>query len=170
MRNCYQILACAILTLFSVLAIGATVPKEAIPEKVLANIYKKHPDAIDITAVQARHFGVDLYEISFEMTTKPKPGQEAMEPKEKMIELYRENGDFYVNGVDINTSKTSDEMPAAAYENLKASFPNYNLKEAILIVNPNGVGEEYDLLITAADGVWRLSVNRNGEIVRKEHD
>lgn len=172
MRNHFLILACATFTLFSVSvsAFAAAVSKESIPEKVMAQLYKKHPDAIDIFAVQTSHFGVELYEISFRQTTKAKAGQEAMEPKEKMIELYRTNGDFYVNGVDINTSKTSDEMPAAAYENLKATFPNYNLKEAILVVNPNGVGEEYDLLLSAADGVWRVSLNRNGEIVRKEND
>lgn len=170
MRNYLLISACAALTLFSASVFATTVPKEAIPEKVISQLYKKHPDAMDISAVQTKHFGIDLYEISFKQNIKPKTSEDSTETKEKIIELYRTNGDFYVNGVDINTSKGSVVMPATVYDNLNTALPGNNIKEAILVVNPNGVGEEYDLLVSAADGVWRVSFNRKGEIVNKERE
>lgn len=170
MRHSLLILSSAFLVLVSSLAFAATLPKEAIPEKILTALYKTHPKAMDINAVKVSHFKQELYEVSFNEMSKVKEGEVETEVKTKGIELYRANGNLYVNGAIIDNGKTSIEMPAVTYDNLKAAFPKYDIKEAILVVNPNGAGEEYDLLINAPDGLWRVSIDRKGDIVFKEHE
>jgi hypothetical protein len=58
-------------------------------------------------------------------------------------------------------------MPPASYENLKAAFTNYEIKQAILVVNPNGAGEEFDLVVSALNEIWRISLDRVGNITQK---
>jgi hypothetical protein len=160
MRNYFLMLSCVVLTLFSVSVFAAAVlSKEAIPEKILATFNKKFPNAISVTAEQKTHFGQELYLIAF---------KEAKEADARNIIYYRVNGNFYVNGDEIDTSKTSIEMPPASYENLKAAFTNYDIKEAILVVNPNGPGEEFDLVVNASGTTWHISLDRNGNITKKE--
>lgn len=160
MRNYFSILGGVLLAVFSVSAFSAAVlPKEAIPEKVLATFSKKYPAAIDVTAEQKNHFGQELYLIAF---------KEAKEADERSVVYYRVNGNFYVNGDEIDTAKTSIEMPPASYDNLKATFNDYDIKEAILVVNPNGLGEEFDLVVSASGEVWHVSLDRNGNITKKE--
>jgi hypothetical protein len=160
MRNYFSTVGCVFLTLFSVSALaGAVLPKESIPEKILATFNKKHPNAISVTAETKTHFGQELYLIAF---------KEAKEADERSVAYYRVNGNFYVNGDEIDTSKNSIEMPPASYENLKAAFTNYDIKEAILVVNPNAAGEEFDLVVNASGETWRISLDRKGNIVQKE--
>jgi hypothetical protein len=160
MRNYFSTLSCVVLTLFSVSVFAAAVlPKEAIPEKILTAFNKKFPNAISVTAEQKTHFGQELYLIAF---------KEAKEADARNIVYYRVNGNFYVNGDEIDTAKTSVEMPPASYENLKAAFTNYDIKEAILVVNPNGPGEEFDLVVNASGATWHISLDRNGNITKKE--
>jgi hypothetical protein len=160
MRNYFSTVGCVVLTLFSVSALaGAVLPKESIPEKILASFNKKHPNAINVTAETKTHFGQELYLIAY---------KEAKEADERSIAYYRVNGNFYVNGDEIDTSKNSIEMPPASYENLKAAFTNYDIKEAILVVNPNAAGEEFDLVVNASGETWRISLDRKGNIMQKE--
>ncbi|MDD1605958.1 MAG: hypothetical protein LUP96_04580 [Methylococcaceae bacterium] len=160
MRNYFSTLSGVVLTLFSVSVLAAAVlPKEAIPEKILTTFNKSFPNAISVTAEQKTHFGQELYLIAF---------KEAKETDERNIIYYRVNGNFYVNGDEIDTAKTSVEMPPASYENLKAAFTNYDIKEAILVVNPNGTGEEFDLVVNASGTTWHISLDRNGNITKKE--
>lgn len=160
MRHFISTISCVALTLFSVSAFaGAVIAKEAIPEKILTNFNKKHPNAINVVAETKKHFGQDLYLIAF---------KEAKETDEPSIAYYRVDGHFYVNGDEIDTSKTSIEMPPATYENLKTTFGNYDIKEAILVVNPNGHGEEFDLVVNASGEIWRIALDRNGNITQKE--
>lgn len=160
MRHHLSTLSCVALTLFSVSAFaGVVIAKDAIPEKILANFNKKHPNAINVAAETKTHFGQELYLIAF---------KEAKESDERSIAYYRVNGHFYVNGDEIDTSKTSIEMPPASYENLKNTFGNYDIKEAILVVNPNGQGEEFDLVVDASGEIWHIALDRNGNITEKE--
>ena len=160
MRNYFSTFSCVVLSLFSVSAFaGAVLPKEAIPEQVMATFTKKHPNAISITAEQKSHFKQELYLIAF---------KEAKETDEKQVVYYRVDGHIYVNGDEIDTAKTSVEMPPASYENLKTAFGNYDIKEAILVVNPNGTGEEFDLVVNASGKVWHISLDRDGSITKQE--
>lgn len=160
MRNYFPTLVGAVLTLCSVSAFaGAVIAQDALPEKVQAAFNKKFPTAVSVTAEAKKHFGQDLYLIAF---------KEAKEADARKIVYYRVNGHFYVNGDDIDTAKTSVEMPPASYENLKAAFNDYDIKEAILVVNPNGAGEEFDLVVNASGALWHIELDRNGNITKKE--
>ena len=157
MRNKYLNLGFLVLALSSVSAYAEILAKEAIPPKVLDQFYKKHPNAIEISAEKKTHFKQALYEITFKEE----------KDKEPIIELYRNNGRFFINGDNVTTSNM---MPPVAYDNLKAAFGTYTIKDAILVVNPNGVGEEYDLTVNASGNNWSVIVDHNGNITQKERD
>lgn len=155
MRNTFLNLGFLILALSSVAAQAGVLPKEAIPAPVLDQFYKKHPNAIEITATKKTHFKQALYEISFKEE----------KDKEKIIEVYRENGRFFVNADNVTASNM---MPSVAYDNLKAAFDTYTIKEAVLVVNPNGIGEEYSLIVSAGGADWSVVIDRTGAISQKE--
>ncbi len=154
MRNYLLTLFISATIIYSASSFAEIIGKEALPEQVLENFNKKHPDALDITARQKKHFGQDLYEINFK------------EGEEKLIELYRIKGPFYVNGVYIEAKGM--EVPPAAHVNLKTAFNQYEIKEAILVVNPNGPGEEYDFTVTSSGNDWSVSIDSDGVITGKE--
>ena len=158
MRNYFLILGFLVLGLSSVAANAEAVAKDAIPAPVLEQFYKKHPNAIDISATKKTHFKQALYEITFKEE----------KDKETFIELYRaNNGHFFVNADNV---QGANMMPAVAYDNLKAVFGTYTIKDAILVVNPNGVGEEYDLVVNASGNDWSVVVDRTGAITQKERN
>ncbi|MGZ8097181.1 MAG: hypothetical protein ACXWUD_13155 [Methylosarcina sp.] len=70
-----------------------------------------------------------------------------------------------MNGVLIDASGM---VPPAAFDNLKAEFSNYEIKEAMLVVNPNGPGEEYDFTVSSSGSEWNVSVDGEGKIISKE--
>ena len=157
MRNFFLNLGFLVLVLSSVTASAEIVGKDAIPTLIMDQFYKRHPNAIEINAEKKIHFKQSLYEISFKVE----------KDKEKMIELYRDNGRFFVNADNVTGSNM---MPAVSYVNLKNAFDTYTVKEAILVVNPNGVGEEYDLTVNASGNDWSVIVDHNGNITQKERD
>lgn len=142
---------------FLVLAMPAftVAAEQAIPEKIMARIHEKHPNAAYIEAERKTHFGQAVYEIHF------KDGES------DLIELYRENGHFYVSGEKIDAMNL---MPEAVDANLKAEFTTFEIKEAILIVNPNGPGEEYDLTVVSNNQEWSLTIDGKGNITKKERN
>jgi hypothetical protein len=157
MHNKFLIPGFLVLALSSVFANAEILGKEAIPPQVLEQLYKKHPNAIDISAEKKTHFKQALFEITFKEE----------KDKEAQIELYRGNGHFFVNADNVTTSNM---MPPVAYDNLKAAFGAYTIKQAILVVNPNGVGEEYDLTVTVSGNDWSVIVDHTGNITQKERD
>ena len=158
MRNYFLIPGFLVLALSSVSANAEAVAKDAIPTPVLEQFYKKHPNAIDISATKKTHFKQALYEITFKEE----------KDKEAFIELYRaNNGHFFVNADNV---QGANMMPAVAYDNLKAVFDTYTIKDAILVVNPNGAGEEYDLVVNASSNDWSVVVDRTGAITQKERN
>ena len=159
MRNIFRILTSAILTLSSASILAGTVlTKEQIPEKVLVGFDKKHPNAIEVTAQPKKHFGQDLFLITYK-------AQKAEDPKQ--VVYFRTNGNLFVNGNDVATGQNSVRMPETAYNNLKSEFGEYSINNAISIINPNGIGEEFDLVITANGKTWHVSLDRDGKIVDK---
>lgn len=157
MRNFFSNLGIIVLALSPFSVNAEILDKDAIPPKILDQFYKRHPNAIDITAEKKTHFKQALYEITFKED----------KDKEKIIELYRDNGRFFVNADDVTTSNM---MPSVAYDNLKTDFGTYTIKEAIMVVNPNGVGEEYDLTVSASGNDWSVVVDHKGNITQKERD
>ena len=158
MRNYFLNIILIALAIVSVSAHSEPLAKEAIPEKIMEQVYKKHPNAVDIVAEQIKHFNHDLYEIKF------KDGEE------NLIKFYRTNGQFFVDGVKIDTSENTNMLPPAGNDNLKSAFTKYGITDALLIVNPNGAGEEYDLIVNSEDQVWRVSMDKDGKLVTKERN
>jgi hypothetical protein len=157
MRNKFLNLGFLVLALSSISANAEILDKEAIPAPIKDQFYKRHPNAIDVSAEKKTHFKQALYEITFKEE----------KDKEPIIELYRNNGRFFVNGDNVTTSNM---MSPVAYDNLKAAFGTYTIKDAILVVNPNGVGEEYDLTVNTSGNNWSVIVDHNGNITQKERD
>ena len=145
------------LALTSISAQAEVISKEAIPAPIMEQFYKKHPNAVEISAAKKTHFKQTVFEIMFKEE----------KDKEKLIELYRPNGRFFVNADDVTTSNM---MPTASYDSLKAAFDPYTIKEAILVVNPNGAGEEYDLTINSSGVDWSVIIDYKGNITHKVRD
>jgi hypothetical protein len=158
MRKVFLFISFLTLAIFSLSLRAEALAKDAIPSKITDHIYKKYPNAIDISAQHKQHFGQELYEIQF------KNGEE------QLINYYRANGQYYVEGVKIDTSETTNMLPPTGNDNLKSAFPKYDITEAILIVNPNGAGEEYDLIVSTDGQKWRISMDKNGALVVKERN
>ena len=157
MRNKFLRLIFVVLSFLSLTVNAEILTKDAIPSPILDQLFKKHPNAMDITAEKKTHFKQALYEVSFKVE----------KDKQVVIELYRETGRFFVNADDVTTANM---MPATGYDNLKAAFGTYTIKEAILVVNPNGPGEEYVLIVTSSGTDWSVMVDFNGNITQKMRD
>ncbi|SJM91570.1 hypothetical protein [Crenothrix polyspora] len=153
MRHYILKLSFLVLTVCSISAYAEVLSKEAIPEKIMQHINKKHPKAIDISAETTKHFGQDVTEVHLK------------ENGVSAIEIYRSNGNYHVSGINI---AADDLMFATSRENLKKVFPEYAIKEAFLIVNPNGVGEEFDVILEAAGKQWDVSIDKAGNVEKKE--
>jgi len=158
MRNYFFSISMIALAIVSTSLHSEPVAKEAIPAKIMDQVYKKHPNAADIAAEQIKHFNQDLYEITF------KDGEE------NLIKFYRPNGQFFVDGVKIDTSENTNMLPPAGNDNLKSAFSKYEIADALLIVNPNGAGEEYDLIVNAEGQSWRVSMDKDGKLVTKDRN
>jgi hypothetical protein len=155
MRKYFLNLSLVIWAISSISVNAEIITKESIPEKIMAEVYKRHPDALKITAEQKKHFGQEVYEIYFK------------EGETNLIELYRPTGHFYVSGQKIEGFKM---IPAEVDDNLKAAFTTYEIKEAVLITNPNGTGEEYDLSVSSSGNTFSVSVDGNGNITKNVRD
>lgn len=149
-----------ILSGFSCSVSAEILNREQLPEKIIDHIYKKHPGAQNIAAVPEKHFGQNLYKITFQ----EKVGEET----KNQTKYYRVNGNFYVDGVKIETSANASLLPTASDENLKAAFSGYKIDNALMIVNPNGIGEEYDLIVDSNGSKWRVIMDNEGKVALKE--
>ena len=129
------------------------IAKDQIPEAVLNGIYNKHPKAFDITARTQKHFNQELIEVFF------KDGEE------KLVKLYRIKGPFYVNGSFVEASGL---VPDQTFDNLKKTFGDYEVKQTVQVVNPNGPGEEFDMIILSGGAEWSVSIDVDGKVVSKE--
>lgn len=158
MRNYFVNMTLVALAMISFLAQAEPLGKEAIPEKIMDQLYKTHPNAVDISAEEKKHFNQDLYEIRF------------TDGEEKLVKFYRVNGQFFVDGVKIDTSENTNILPPAGNDNLKSTFTKYDIVDATMVVNPNGAGEEYELEVESEGVNWHVSMDRNGQIVTKERN
>jgi hypothetical protein len=125
----------------------------SIPEKISADILKRHPKAQELQASHETHFGVELLEVTFKESNTP------------ILELFTSNGHLFVN--ELLLEDLSEVSPAVT-EALKQHFPKYELKKAELITNPNGIGEEYEIYLVADGANWKVSINDKGGIEGKE--
>lgn len=124
------------------------------PEKVKADILKRHPKAHDLQASHEIHFGHDLLEVTFKENDK-----------ELKLELFKADGHLFTDELPLDDL---GEAPQAVKETLTKNFPGYELKKAELIVNPNGPGEEYEIYLLAGGVNWKVSINEKGSIEGKD--
>lgn len=126
----------------------------SIPEKVKADILKRHPNAYNLQASHEKHFDLDLLEVTFKEDDK--------EPK---LELFKADGKLFTDELPLDDL---NEAPPAVKDALEKNFPGYALKKAELIVNPNGIGEEYEIYLVAGGVNWKFSINEKGNIEGKD--
>ncbi|AMK75655.1 MULTISPECIES: hypothetical protein [Methylomonas] len=125
-----------------------------VPDKVRANILKRHPQAQDFKATHETHFGQQVLEVSFK----------DLEDEIKH-ELFRTDGALFANEILLaNGLEISPDVTKVLADN----FPGYKLHKAELVINPNGVGEEYELFIEVGGSKWKVAVNDKGKITDKD--
>ncbi|MEQ1544494.1 hypothetical protein [Methyloglobulus sp.] len=141
------------LIFLSVTANAEAVGKEGISPEIMDQIYKKHANALDFTVEKKIHFSQDLLKISYK------------EGEEKIVDYFRPDGHFFVSGLLI---AADDMMFNDSKEKLKAAFNDYHIKQAVLVVNPNGAGEEFDVLLETAGRAWNVMIDKKGNVEKTE--
>ncbi len=139
--------------LFTPYANAEATTTDGIPSAIMDQIYKKHPNALDFSAEKKVHFSQNLLKIYY------KDGEE------KHIDYYRQDGHFYVAGSIV---AADDMMFSDSKEKLKSAFNEYKIKEAIMVVNPNGNGEEFDVVLENAGKNWNVVIDKKGNIEKTE--
>lgn len=140
--------------IFLPLSVNAEViGKDGIPNAIIDQIYKKHPNALDFTVEKKTHFSQDLLKIYYK------------EGEEKFVDYYRPDGHFFVSGLII---AADDMMFTDSKERLKAAFNDYHIKQAVLVVNPNGAGEEFDVVLETAGKPWNVLIDKKGNVEKSE--
>lgn len=140
--------------MFFIAPVGAeTLGKDSIPTAVMDQIYKKHPNALDFTAEKKTHFSQELLKVYYK------------EGEEKFVDYFRPDGHFFVAGLLI---EADDMMFTDSKDKLKAAFNEYNIKQAVLIVNPNGAGEEFDVVLETGGKAWNVLIDKKGNVEKTE--
>ncbi|WP_411727089.1 hypothetical protein [Methyloglobulus sp.] len=150
-----KLLLSVCLIFLTISANAEVVGKEGIPSAIIDQIYKKHPNALDFTAEKKTHFSQELLKIYYK------------EGEEKFVDYYRPDGHFYVSGLII---AADDMMFTDSKDKLKAAFNDYHVKQAVLVVNPNGAGEEFDVVLETAGKAWNVLIDKKGNVEKAEID
>jgi hypothetical protein len=124
-----------------------------LPTQITDHIYKKHPNAVSITAEKKTHFSQDLLKIFYK------------EGEEKFVEYYRPDGHFFVSGHII---AADDMMFTDSKEKLKSEFKDYKIREAVMVVNPNGSGDEFDVVLETGGKVWNVLIDKKRNLAKSE--
>lgn len=125
-----------------------------IPDKVRTSILKRHPQAQDFQLSHESHFGQQLMEVSFKDADN-----------QLIHELFRSNGALFTNELLLESTQ---EIPPVVSKALNDQFPGYRLDKGELVVNPNGIGEEYELYIIVAGDRLKVAINDKGIVTAKE--
>jgi hypothetical protein len=149
----YKLLFSLCLVFISITTNAEVIEKDAIPSVITDQIYKKHANALDITAEKKTHFSQELLKIYYK------------EGEDKFVDYYRPDGHFFVSGLLI---AADDMMFNDSKEKLKADFNDYRIKQAVLIVNPNGAGEEYDVVLETGGKAWNVVIDKKGNLEKSE--
>jgi hypothetical protein len=151
----YKLLLSLFLYFLTISANAEIIGKEGIPAAIIDQIYKKHPNALDFTAEKKTHFSQELLKVNYRVG------------EEKFVDFYRPDGHFYVSGLII---AADDMMFTDSKDKLKAAFNDYHVKYAVLVVNPNGAGEEFDVVLETAGKAWNVLIDKKGNVEKTEVD
>lgn len=150
-----------LLTIFSLATNANTINKQDVPKQVFDYIYKKHPEAKDITVEAKTHFGQSLYEVTFTANQNDRNGQVF---QEKLVNLFRVNGHFYTNAIVVQHA-AFNIIPTATIKSLQLNYPKYEILGVKTVDNPNGVGEEYEIDLLVSGNIWNISIDNQGKII-----
>lgn len=129
-----------------------------VPDKVRANILKRYPQAEELQATgRETHFKNPLLAVSFKTT----------EGDTKM-ELFRGNGALFTNKMALEAP--NEGLPPDLRKAVSEQLPGGQIRKAELIVNPNGVGEEYEIHVDVGGTLWHVAGTDTGEITEKLKD
>lgn len=149
----YKILL-VISFVFSAFTANAEVMEtDTIPSNIMDQIYKKHPNALGFAAAKKSHFAQELIKIFYK------------EGEEKFVDYYRPDGHYFVSGHII---AADDMMFTDSKEKLKTEFKDYKITDAVLVVNPNGAGEEYDVNLESTGKAWNVLIDKKGGLTKTE--
>lgn len=151
----YKLVISLCLIVISASVHAERIEKDNIPTAIIDQIYKKHPKSVDFSAEKKVHFSQDLLKVYYK------------EGEEKFVDYYRPDGHFYVSGLVI---AADDLMFSDSKAKLKAEFNDYHITQAVLVVNPNGVGEEFDIVLESAGKEWKVLIDKKGNIEKTEID
>ena len=171
-----KLLCAAICLAVSSISVQAKqLTKQELPKKLLIHFSKYHPKTSNLVITEQKHYGQNLFELSFteELTIKVPDEKdvkgEKLKPKtvsEEVSIFYRTGGQFFINSEKIYAFNI---IPGVVINGLKAAFPDYKITAAQLIPNPNGPGEEYEIVITSLGSSWSVSIDSKGTIITKEN-
>lgn len=153
MIKMYKLLLSLCLIVLSITANAEVVGKEGLSPEIMDQIYKKHANALDVTVEKKIHFSQDLLKVYYK------------EGEENFVDYFRPDGHFFVSGLLI---AADDMMFADSKEKLKTAFNDYKIKQAVLIVNPNGAGEEYDVVLETGGKSWNVVIDKKGNVEKTE--
>ncbi|WP_347986892.1 hypothetical protein [Methylomonas sp. AM2-LC] len=126
-----------------------------IPDKVKADILKRHPKAIELQASHEIHFQKKLLEVSFKEEGS----------NDLILELFREDSHLFANELLLDDLS---EAPSEVKTTLEKEFPGYKVIKSEMIANPNGVGEEYEVYIQVGAVNWKVSLTEKGVVQGKD--
>ncbi len=152
-RNIINSLGLALM--MGLAASAAQAESAPVPDKVRADILKRHPSAQDLQASHEVHFKRKLLEVSFKVEGEEQP----------LLELFREDGHLFSNELLVDDIS---EASTAVKQALDNAYPGNQIKRIEMVANPNGVGEEYEIYIQAGGANWKVSINEKGEIVQRD--
>jgi hypothetical protein len=138
------------------------IDRQDLPEKIFTVINKKHPKAEIMTIEDKTHFGQPLYAIKIRETQYDMNNQIYFE---ETVELFRPNGHFYTNEINIKRESFDLILPSEIKESLHQQYPDYKIQEIQIVTNPNSIGEEYDIALLASGRVWNISIDSKGKLI-----
>lgn len=146
-------------TLYPLLMLAATSTitvraETTIPAKITEHVLKRHPQATELQAVEESHFGQKLLKVSYK------------ENDELNMELFKSSGSLFSNVLPV---EDPTPLPSPLLNTLKSQFTGYQFKKAELVVNPNGVGEEYAVYLVVNGVNWLVSINDKGQLLGKSN-
>ena len=153
-----------IILTFSVISsttYGEALSGQDVPEAVHSYMQKKHPKAEEITIAQKTYFNIPLYEVTF---TEEAYDKDNKMYKAKFAKLFRLNGHFYTNAIEVQPD-AFNIITDAAEKSLRSHYPDYQITGMKIVSNPNGVGEEYEINLLNSGKSINVNINDKGKII-----
>jgi|GEM_PF-6435740 len=132
-----------------------------LPEQIFSYLNEKYPKAEDFTAVEKTHFGRSFYEVNFKLMTVDKNNKSYLDDRGELF--HKSNGHIFTNVITVQPNNFN-VISAAAKKTLNLSYPGYKMLGMKMVVNPDGVGEEYEIDLMVSGKLLNISMNNKGKV------